>query len=319
MAKRTDITEQAPEFMKMNLLDIIMMIDPSKTNKYTPLMVKLFTKNYSKRNLKTRHLNELHTELRDSYNVVLPGISDEQIPLIYHFFGCFDTDLIKTILNFIEATENKQLPGVDVTQVNDISEIHQLISLIKLKNISKKLQKQVLKDYEDNEWLIVRPFTVEASQKYGYGTKWCTASENYHSHFFSYTEDGKLVYCINKIDGKKVAVYYRINQETGTELSFWNMNDDRIDSMMSELPNSILDLVKNILFEKDSFTNRQLNEQAWLTSHSLYKGREKSESVEEPPIARAVRLEQEAFPMEVELPIGEADMFNNWEVNNVEL
>ena len=319
MAKRADIAEQAPDFMKMNLLDLIMLLDPSKTNKYTPLMVKLFTKNYSKRNLKTNHMNELHIELREGYNVPLNNISDEQIPLIYHFLGCFDSDLVKTMLNFIEAIENKQLPGVDVTQVNDISEIHQSISLIKLKNISKKLQKQVLKDYEDNEWLIVRPFTAVASKSYGYGTKWCTASEKYHCHFFTYTEDGKLVYCINKISGKKVAVHYRINQEIGNELSFWNMNDDRIDSMMSELPNSILNLVKNILFEKDSFTNRQLNEQAWLTSHSLYKGREKSESLEEPPIARAARLEQEAFPMEVEFPIGEDDMVNNWEVNNVEL
>jgi len=312
MAKRADIAEQAPDFMKMNLLDLIMLLDPSKTNKYTPLMVKLFTKNYSKRNLKTNHMNELHIELREGYNVPLNNLSDEQIPLIYHFLGCFDSDLIKTMLNFIEATENKQLPGVDVTQVNDISEIHQLISLIKLKNISKKLQKQVLKDYEDNEWLIVRPFTAEASQKYGYGTKWCTASENYHSHFFSYTEDGKLVYCINKIDGKKVAVYYRINQEIGTELSFWNMNDDRIDSMMSELPNSILDVVKNILFEKDFFTNRQLNEQAWLTSHSLYKNRKKVESFEEEAsIARAVGLEGRGFPMEVEFPISEDDMVND--------
>ena len=312
MAKRVEIVEQAPDFMKLSLLDLIMLLDPSKTNKYTPLMVKLFTKNYSKRNLKTNHMNELHIELREGYNVPLNNLSDEQIPLIYHFLGCFDSDLIKTMLNFIEATENKQLPGVDVTQVNDISEIHQLISLIKLKNISKKLQKQVLKDYEDNEWLIVRPFTAEASQKYGYGTKWCTASENYHGHFFSYTDDGKLVYCINKIDGKKVAVHYRINQEIGTELSFWNMNDDRIDSMMSELPNSILDVVKNILFEKDSFTNRQLNEQAWLTSHLLYKELLKKEALEEEsPIARAVRLEGRGFPMEVEFPIGEDDMVND--------
>lgn len=319
MAKRADIAEQAPDFMKMNLLDLIMLLDPSKTNKYTPLMVKLFTKNYSKRNLKTNHMNELHIELREGYNVPLNNISDEQIPLIYHFLGCFDSDLVKTMLNFIEATENKQLPGVDVTQVNDISEIHQLISLIKLKNISKKLQKQVLKDYEDNEWLIVRPFTAEASQKYGYGTKWCTASEKYHGHFFTYTEDGKLVYCINKISGKKVAVHYRINQEIGNELSFWNMNDDRIDSMICELPNSILDVVRNILFEKDSFTNRQLNEQAWLTSHSLYKGREKLESVEEAPIARAIRLEREGLPMEVEFPIGEEDMVPNVQVYNMEL
>ena len=54
MAKRADIIEQAPDFMKLNLLDVIMLMDPSKTNKYTPLMVKLFTKNYSQRNLKKK-------------------------------------------------------------------------------------------------------------------------------------------------------------------------------------------------------------------------------------------------------------------------
>lgn len=314
MAKRADIIEKTPDFMKMNLLDIIMMLDPSKTNKYTPLMVKLFTKNYSDRNLKTRHINEVHMELNEVYNIDLNNIPDEQIPLIYQFLGCFDSDLIKTLSNFIEAAENKQLPGLDVTQVNDISEIHQLISLIKLRNISKKLQKQVLKDYEDNEWLIVRPFTAEASQKYGYGTRWCTASEGYHGHFFNYTEDGKLVYCINKISGKKVAVYYRLNQEKGTELSFWDMIDNRIDSMMSELPNTIIDVVRNILFEKDSFTNRQLNEQAWLTSHSLYKTREKTSSLIEPPMARAVRLQGLEFEAEVELPMDQDEMVNNVEL-----
>jgi len=306
MAKRVEIVEQAPDFMKLSLLDLIMLLDPSKTNKFTPLMVKLFTKNYSKRNLKTRHLNDLHTELRNGYNVVLPDISDEQIPLIYHFLGCFDSDLIKTMLNFIEATENKQLPGVDVTQVNDISEISELMSLIQLKNISKKLQKQAIKDYEDDEWLIVRPFTGEASQKYGYGTKWCTSSESYQAHFFSYTEEGKLIYCINKINGKKIAVYYKKNKDSTTELSFWNMVDDRVDSMLCELPNAIMDVIKNILFVKDSFTNRQLNEQSWQTSYSLYKELEKSYQ-EETPMVRAIQTELRDFPVEVDLYEPEAN------------
>ncbi len=301
MAKRADIIEQAPEFMKMNLLDIIMMIDPSKTNKYTPLMVKLFTKNYSKRNLKKNHIDDFRRELRDIYNLELNNISDEQIPLIYQFLGSFESDLVGSLVNFMDASEKKQLPGMDVTQINDISEIHQLISLIKLKNISKKLQKQVFRDYEDDEWLIVRPFTAEASQKYGYGTKWCTSSESYQGHFFNYTEDGKLIYCINKISGKKVAVFNRNDLDKGTELSFWNMNDERVDSMLCELPNSIMDVIKNILFEKDSFTNRQLNEQAWITSYSLYKQCEKLSSVEEEQMVRAVRLERQGITMEVEL------------------
>ena len=306
MAKRVDIIEQAPEFMKMNLLDVIMLLDPSKTNKYTPLMVKLFAKNYSQRNFKKNHIDDFRREIRDIYNLELKNISDEQIPLIYHFLVSFESDLVKSMVNFIDAAEKNQLPGMDVTQIKDISEIHQLISLIKLKNISKKLQKQVFRDYEDDEWLIVRPFTAEASQKYGYGTKWCTASENYQNHFFNYTEDGKLIYCINKISGKKVAVFYRNNLDKGTELSFWNMVDDRVDSMLCELPNAIMDVIKNILFVKDSFTNRQLNEQSWQTSYSLYKELEKSYQ-EETPMVRAIQTELRDFPVEVDLYEPEAN------------
>ena len=305
MAKRADIAEQAPDFMKMNLLDLIMLLDPSKTNKYTPLMVKLFSQNYTKRNLRQRDIQNIQMELRDAFNVVLNNIPDEKVPLIYNLLGGFDSELIRTAVNFMEAAENKQLPGVDVSQIKGVSEIHQLMSLIKLKNISKKLQKQVFKDYEDDEWLIVRPFTAEASQKYGYGTKWCTASESYQGHFFRYSEDGKLVYCINKIDGNKVAVFYRTTDETTTELNFWNMTDDRIDSMFSGLPNQILEEVKTILFVKDNFTNRQLNEQAWLTSHSIYRELEKKseELVAEVPVpqgVQAVRLERPGVTMEAE-------------------
>ena len=56
MAKRVDIIEQAPEFMKLSLLDLIMLLDPSKSNKYTPLMVKLFTKNYFNRNFRRENI-----------------------------------------------------------------------------------------------------------------------------------------------------------------------------------------------------------------------------------------------------------------------
>jgi hypothetical protein len=185
-------------------------------------------------------------------------------------------------MGFLDAAEKKQISGLDVSKIDEISQISELMSLIELKNISKKLEKQVFKDYEDDEWLIIRPFTAEASQKYGYGTKWCTSSENYQGHFFNYAEDGKIVYCINKINGKKVAVYYKINKDNTTELSFWNMVDDRVDSMLCELPDPIMDVIKTILFVKDNFTNRQLNEQAFLTSYSLYRNREKmSDGVEE--------------------------------------
>ena len=281
MAKRVDIIEQAPEFMKLSLLDLIMLLDPSKTNKYTPLMVKLFTKNYFKRNFRRENVDEFYHDLRNSYNVVLENIPNENIPVIHTLLHTFNSDFVQSIMSFVAAAENNQLPGLDVTKINEVSEISELMSVIKLKNISKKLQKQVFKDYEDDEWLIVRPFTGEASQKYGYGTKWCTSSESYQAHFFSYTEEGKLIYCINKINGKKIAVYYKKNKDSTTELSFWNMVDDRVDSMLSELPEPIMNEVKTILFVKDTFTNRQLNEKAWMTSHLLYKELLKKEALED--------------------------------------
>ena len=281
MAKRVEIVEQAPDFMKLNLLDLIMLLDPSKTNKYTPLMVKLFTKNYFKRNFRRENVDEFYHDLRNSYNVVLENIPNENIPVIHTLLHTFNSDFVQSIMSFVAAAENNQLPGLDVTKINEVSEISELMSLIQLKNISKKLQKQAIKDYEDDEWLIVRPFTGEASQKYGYGTKWCTSSESYQGHFFSYTEEGKLVYCINKINGKKIAVYYKKNKDSTTELSFWNMVDDRVDSMLSELPEPIMNEVKTILFLKDTFTNRQLNEKAWMTSHLLYKELLKKEALED--------------------------------------
>ena len=307
MAKRVEIVEQAPDFMKLSLLDLIMLLDPSKTNKYTPLMVKLFTKNYFKRNFRRENVDEFYHDLRNSYNVVLENIPNENIPVIHTLLHTFNSDFVQSIMSFVAAAENNQLPGLDVTKINEVSEISELMSLIKLKNISKKLQKQVFKDYEDDEWLIVRPFTGEASQKYGYGTKWCTSSESYQAHFFSYTEEGKLIYCINKIDGKKIAVYYKKNKDSTTELSFWNMVDDRVDSMLSELPEPIMNEVKTILFVKDTFTNRQLNEKAWMTSHLLYKELLKKEALEDRAEGIAVVNNEvdvepiREFPMEITL------------------
>ena len=307
MAKRVEIVEQAPDFMKLSLLDLIMLLDPSKTNKYTPLMVKLFTKNYFKRNFRRENVDEFYHDLRNSYNVVLEIIPNENIPVIHTLLHTFNSDFVQSIMSFVAAAENNQLPGLDVTKINEVSEISELMSLIKLKNISKKLQKQVFKDYEDDEWLIVRPFTGEASQKYGYGTKWCTSSESYQAHFFSYTEEGKLIYCINKINGKKIAVYYKKNKDSTTELSFWNMVDDRVDSMLSELPEPIMNEVKTILFVKDTFTNRQLNEKAWMTSHLLYKELLKKEALEDRVEGIAVVNNEvdvepiREFPMEITL------------------
>lgn len=283
MARKRDIVENAPEFMKMNLLDLIMELDPSKTNKYTPLMVKIFSENYIERNVNNKEDYDYY--LNQEYNIPnYKDIQSECVPLYSHLLNLFLPDFVKSCISFVDAAEKNQLPGLDISKISKISEITEIMSIIKLKSISKKLQTQVLKDYEDKEWLILRPFTHEASTKYGYGTKWCTSAENYVHHFFNYTRDGKLIYCINKITGKKVAVFQGISGEKMNELSFWNSADERMDSMICDLPNKIMDELKNILFSKELIPNCQLNEKVWNDSLTLYNSKKEREQQPLEPI-----------------------------------
>ena len=103
----------------------------------------------------------------------------------------------------------------------------------------------IIKDYEDDEWLIVRPLSHLASRKYGAGSKWCTAATNDSHTFYDYTSSGCLVYIIKKTENFKVAAYKRLHDGDG--LSFWNQIDNRIDSIESGLPFEILSKVKTII------------------------------------------------------------------------
>jgi hypothetical protein len=103
--------------------------------------------------------------------------------------------------------------------------------------------------------------------KYGSSTRWCTASKNNPYQFFNYTENGMLIYCINKSTGYKLAIHAYKNHYGGSgEISFWNSKDDRIDSLMTELDFETFQLIKNIVTSKNILSNKELGENYWLES-----------------------------------------------------
>ena len=73
----------------------------------------------------------------------------------------------------------------------------------KRKRIKKEGAEKV---YEDDRWLIVRPFTIEASNIYGTNTRWCTVRDIKpgnvdnisESLFYGYTASGGVYYIIDK-------------------------------------------------------------------------------------------------------------------------
>jgi len=67
------------------------------------------------------------------------------------------------------------------------------------------------KVYEDDEWLIVVPHTVEAAKQYGKHTKWCTSAEN-RNMFEYYNEKGPLYIFVDKKNNRKYQAHFETEQ-----------------------------------------------------------------------------------------------------------
>lgn len=150
---------------------------------------------------------------------------------------------IRSFNKFIELNERGLIDNKDVTSYKTMEDVFGQISIAELKLIDKELEKLVLKLHEDEEWLIIKPLTYESSKKYGAGTRWCTASESEDYQFYGYTGRGNLIYTINKKTGYKVATFKNLDKEHNRELSFWDAEDNRVDSLELNLPDSVMDII----------------------------------------------------------------------------
>ena len=72
--------------------------------------------------------------------------------------------------------------------------------MVKLKLLDKESAKSVYRVFEDDEWLVIRPLTIDASARYGASTKWCTTMIG-KDYFHRYSDRGCLLYNINKKTG----------------------------------------------------------------------------------------------------------------------
>ena len=64
-------------------------------------------------------------------------------------------------------------------------------------------QKNYIKDnevnviYEDSVWKVINPKSLRAAILYGFGTKWCVASDE-GTLFDYYSRNGSIIYILNK-------------------------------------------------------------------------------------------------------------------------
>ena len=212
----------------------------------------------------------------------------------------------KTINKFIELNEKNLIKQNDLSRFKSFEDLERQVSLAELRLIDKDLEKQIIKLYETDEWLVLKPMSFLASKKYGAGTKWCTTQENNPDYYLRYSRRGILIYCMNKFTGEKVAAFKNLDMSYDRETSFWNMIDNRIDSIESGLPNQVMDVIKDE-FKNTTKPNWELlsddeknKEIMWIEkeyySKKSYIGEEQTMAMMEQPMINDAEVDMPDMP-----------------------
>jgi hypothetical protein len=256
MSRIEELKKQNPQF-SLNYVDIINELFDKPI--YTEMVINLL-KNQFNADKKIRGMaigRELVNEFKIDYKTVENKSLFQLLILNRLLNDTIGFSEFRTITKFIELHKRNLLGNNDLTSYKTYSELELQISLSELKLIDKEMEKQVMKLYDNDEWLIIKPLSFLASKKYGANTKWCTTQENNPEYYLKFSRRGILIYVINKITGNKIGVFKNIDMSYAKEISFWNMVDERIDSMESELPSDILNIIKDD-FNQTTLTNWEL-------------------------------------------------------------
>lgn len=247
MSKLKDLPKQYPN-LDISIIDFAKLIDRTKSYKYTPVICKILNSKWdfdssTAPNHKESRKKDIETRL------TLKGINHQDLSInekLALSFLCdmFDDHTFELINDLIVLGERNLLPTKDILTYKDLEQIKNDISLASIKSDEKDLENQVFVEFEDDNWIAVRPLTFESSCRYGASTKWCTTYRKNKEYFAKYWDGGILVYFINKKTGYKFAGFRGITYHE--DLSFWSSEDTRIDSLELECEPYVYSIVKKI-------------------------------------------------------------------------
>ena len=281
MSRINELRKQHPNYA-LDIMEILRLSIPDQSTKYLELLIKL-AKSETVKDDDDYRKYKLNT-LKDEYNVDEDTVKHLPTSILAIMGNSLEYLITpsnhKTFRKFCELNERGLIENNDVTAYSTIEQIEHTVSMAELKSLDKELVKQIKIIFEDDEWIVLRPLSLEASQKYGAATKWCTTSapssdlpveesDNYGklpSYFDKYSYRGILIYTINKKTGHKIGTFKNLDPDKEREFSFWNAKDERIDSLDSGLPIEILDKIKDEIYNffitnyavagKDDYTKR---------------------------------------------------------------
>jgi len=225
----------------INIVDMLSLLCLDGKSKYVETLLRIMKSTENIEDYKKEVTKRLETE----YGVdpdILKSYDTLQVIFIDKFFrDMFEIKDLQNYRKFCEYNERGLIEENDVSRYSSFEQVSSVVSMAELKLNEKEMEKQIIKLYDTDEWLVLKPLTFEASKKYGANTKWCTTSEGESYHFEKYAK-GILIYSLTKKNNYKVACYKDL---AGSEFSFWNQTDQKIESLDSDLPMEILKLIKD--------------------------------------------------------------------------
>jgi len=217
------LKEQHPD-LNISLIDIITSLDPSGTYKYTEFLIKNFKNDnqYYSTNL---------DELKGYLGVFLFGSGE-----------------IETLNEFERHSNANRIKEKDISQYSNFLELNESVLAAKEIENRKKIEKEILRIYEDDTWLILTPLSFESSKIYGANTKWCVTQEIYWNQYLT---THRLIYVINK----ETDVKFAFSRNFGTErIQSWDSLDNEVDPMVvSFIPDELFLKIRKEL-QKDKTT-----------------------------------------------------------------
>ena len=186
-----DRYKEVPIFIdEPELLSRIIDNDPSSTKKYSEWSIKEVI-SFMKINNGASIADVIIqiTDLIKDFHINSKSITED------------DIDYALKLNKDINAVKIRTGPK-DINKYDAYWDLQTVLSAASKRRQDKIKETEVKNDvdriYEDSRFLIIQPYTHKASCYYGSNTKWCTTTKNNETYFDRYSEDGRLIYVIDK-------------------------------------------------------------------------------------------------------------------------
>lgn len=188
---------------------------------------------------------------------------------------------VKKMLEWLEFnTNNPKVSSVykDINSFKTIESFMETIGILMTQPTKKDVKSDVIRLFEDDNFLVIIPKTYESSKIYGMGTKWCTTNKNY---FKNYTDNGFLVYVTIKPLNRKLGIPINTKGVRSANLNFKGLifynNEDielRYDDMVRMLgePNLLGKIINPIVKYYNDTISNVIKKQILLDSIKKLKG-----------------------------------------------